>query len=94
MTDAEIVNAAAIQKGEEEGGKDESEEERESSEYISHSMVLQCVDTLLDYMGQRGFEYSDITPTRKMCTAMRRNLNNSQNKQPLQSVSQNKHQLC
>jgi hypothetical protein len=45
---------------------------------ISHSMALQCVDTLLDYMGQRGFEYSDITATRKIHTAVRRSLNSSQ----------------
>jgi hypothetical protein len=31
------------QKGEEEGGEDESEKGRQSSECISHSMVLQCV---------------------------------------------------
>jgi hypothetical protein len=36
--------------------------------------------TLLNYMGQRGFEYSDITATRKICTAMRRSLNSSQKK--------------
>ncbi|GBM02042.1 hypothetical protein AVEN_113673-1 [Araneus ventricosus] len=28
---------------------------------ISHSAALQSVETLLDYMGQRGFDYSDIT---------------------------------
>jgi hypothetical protein len=50
MTDTDIANAAAKQKGEEEGGEDESEE-GESSECVSHSMALQCADTLLDYMG-------------------------------------------
>ncbi|GBM09705.1 hypothetical protein AVEN_186410-1 [Araneus ventricosus] len=28
---------------------------------ISHSAALQSVETLLDYMGQRGFDYDDIT---------------------------------
>ncbi|GBL84152.1 hypothetical protein AVEN_118563-1 [Araneus ventricosus] len=28
---------------------------------ISHSAALQSVETLLDYMGQRGFDYGDIT---------------------------------
>jgi hypothetical protein len=40
MTDTDIVNAAAKQKGEEEGGEYESEEEGESSEHISHSITL------------------------------------------------------
>jgi hypothetical protein len=48
------------------------------SEHINHSMALQCVDTLLDYVGQRGFEYSDITAASKIHTAVRRSLNNSQ----------------
>jgi hypothetical protein len=41
----EIANAAAKQKGEEEGGEDESEEGW-SSEYVNHSMVLQCVEPI------------------------------------------------
>ncbi|GBM61789.1 hypothetical protein AVEN_18346-1 [Araneus ventricosus] len=28
---------------------------------VSHSAALQSVETLLDYMGQRGFDYGDIT---------------------------------
>jgi hypothetical protein len=40
-----IVNAAFKQKGKEEGWEDESEEGGESSECISRSTVLQCVDT-------------------------------------------------
>jgi hypothetical protein len=75
MTDTGIVNAAMKQKEEEEDGEDESEEEGESSECVSRSMVLQCVDTLLDIMGQRGFKYSDITAARKIHTAIRRSLN-------------------
>jgi hypothetical protein len=29
------------------------------------------VDILLDYTGQRGYECSDITAARKVCTAVR-----------------------
>jgi hypothetical protein len=39
--------------------------------------VLQYVDTL-DYMGHRGFKYSDITAAMKIRTAVRRSLNSSQ----------------
>ncbi|GBM79255.1 hypothetical protein AVEN_238871-1 [Araneus ventricosus] len=34
---------------------------------VFHSATLQSVETLLDYMGQRGFDYSDITAVRKIC---------------------------
>ncbi|GBO10320.1 hypothetical protein AVEN_14133-1 [Araneus ventricosus] len=34
---------------------------------ISHSVALRSVGTLLDYMGQRGFDYGDITAVRKIC---------------------------
>ncbi|GBM37870.1 hypothetical protein AVEN_193388-1 [Araneus ventricosus] len=34
---------------------------------ISHSTTLQSVETLLDYMRQRGFDYGDITAGRKIC---------------------------
>ncbi|GBN46992.1 hypothetical protein AVEN_159561-1 [Araneus ventricosus] len=34
---------------------------------ICHSAALQSVETLLDYMGQRGFDYGDITAVRKIC---------------------------
>ncbi|GBM42337.1 hypothetical protein AVEN_203572-1 [Araneus ventricosus] len=33
---------------------------------ISHSATLQSVETLLDYMGQRGFDYGDITAVSEM----------------------------
>ncbi|GBM09327.1 hypothetical protein AVEN_135057-1 [Araneus ventricosus] len=46
---------------------------------ISHSVVLQSVETLLDYMGQRGFDYGDITAVRKICVDIRQALNKQQN---------------
>ncbi|GBL84055.1 hypothetical protein AVEN_100909-1 [Araneus ventricosus] len=43
---------------------------------IPHS--LQSVETLLDYMGQRGFDYGDITPVRKICVDIRQEMNKQQ----------------
>ncbi|GBN92220.1 hypothetical protein AVEN_233628-1 [Araneus ventricosus] len=42
---------------------------------ISHSAALQSVETLLDYMGQRGFDYCDITAVRKICVDIREEMN-------------------
>ncbi|GBO41450.1 hypothetical protein AVEN_76806-1 [Araneus ventricosus] len=42
---------------------------------ISHSAAQQSVETLLDYMGQRGFDYGDITAVRKMCVDIRQEMN-------------------
>ncbi|GBN92801.1 hypothetical protein AVEN_172601-1 [Araneus ventricosus] len=38
---------------------------------ISHSAALQSVETLLDYMGQRGFDYGGMTAVRKICVDIR-----------------------
>jgi hypothetical protein len=51
MTDADIINAATNQNGDEEGG--ESEEEGESSEYVSHSMAIMVC---LYFTGLHGSE--------------------------------------
>ncbi|GBO37763.1 hypothetical protein AVEN_131851-1 [Araneus ventricosus] len=45
---------------------------------ISHSAALQSVETLLDYMGQRGFHYADITAVRKICVDIRQEMNKEQ----------------
>ncbi|GBN34366.1 hypothetical protein AVEN_57895-1 [Araneus ventricosus] len=47
---------------------------------ISRSAALQSVETLLDYMGQRGFDSGDITAVRKICVDIRQEMN----KQPKQ----------
>ncbi|GBN92587.1 hypothetical protein AVEN_190310-1 [Araneus ventricosus] len=49
---------------------------------VSHSAALQSVETLLDYMGQRGFDYGDITAVRKICVDIRQEMN-KQHKQRL-----------
>lgn len=61
------VNTAMKQKGEDE--KENKSEEGESNECDSRNMVLQCVDTLLDYVGQRAFTCGDTTAARKIQTA-------------------------
>ncbi|GBM93669.1 hypothetical protein AVEN_42599-1 [Araneus ventricosus] len=45
---------------------------------ISHSAALQSMETLLDYMGQRGFDYRDITAVRKICVDIRQEMNKQQ----------------
>ncbi|GBM94168.1 hypothetical protein AVEN_165792-1 [Araneus ventricosus] len=45
---------------------------------ISHSASLQSVETLLDYMGQRGFDYGGITAVRKICVNVRQEMNKQQ----------------
>ncbi|GBL71543.1 hypothetical protein AVEN_160550-1 [Araneus ventricosus] len=45
---------------------------------ISHSAALQSVETLLDYMGQRGFDCGDITAVRRICVDIRQAMNKEQ----------------
>ncbi|GBN27778.1 hypothetical protein AVEN_5196-1 [Araneus ventricosus] len=45
---------------------------------VSHSGALQFVKTLLVYMGQRGFDYGDITAVRKICFDIRQEMNKQQ----------------
>ncbi|GBN88904.1 hypothetical protein AVEN_76955-1 [Araneus ventricosus] len=45
---------------------------------ISHSAALQSVETLLDYLGQRGFDYGGITAVRKICVDVRQEMNKQQ----------------
>ncbi|GBN11317.1 hypothetical protein AVEN_78559-1 [Araneus ventricosus] len=45
---------------------------------MSHSAALQSVETLLDYMGQRGLDYGDIPAVRKICADIRKEMNKEQ----------------
>ncbi|GBN03168.1 hypothetical protein AVEN_122922-1 [Araneus ventricosus] len=45
---------------------------------ISHSAALQSAETLLYYMGQRGFDYGDIIAVRKICVDIRQEMNKEQ----------------
>ncbi|GBL98779.1 hypothetical protein AVEN_8660-1 [Araneus ventricosus] len=44
-----------------ESARTDAEDVLNEGNKISHSAALQSVETLLDYMGQRGFDYGDIT---------------------------------
>ncbi|GBN38430.1 hypothetical protein AVEN_24321-1 [Araneus ventricosus] len=50
-----------------ESASTDAEEVLNEGNTISHSAALQSAETLLDYMGQRGFDYGDITAVRKIC---------------------------
>ncbi|GBM68693.1 hypothetical protein AVEN_9166-1 [Araneus ventricosus] len=45
---------------------------------ISHTAALQSVGTLLDYMGQKGFDYGGITAVRQICVDIRQEMNKQQ----------------
>lgn len=66
MLHMDIANASTKQKGEVEAAENGCEEEGKSTECISHSVVLQCVDILVDCVGQRRFKHSDSTATGKL----------------------------
>ncbi|GBO29695.1 hypothetical protein AVEN_169973-1 [Araneus ventricosus] len=51
---------------------------------ISHSVALQSVETLLNYMGQRGFDCGDITAVRKISVDIRQEMNKQQKLDALQ----------
>ncbi|GBM82483.1 hypothetical protein AVEN_128322-1 [Araneus ventricosus] len=53
---------------------------------ISHSAALQSVETLLDYMGQRGFDYGDITAVRKICVDIRQEMNKQQKQRRIKDI--------
>jgi hypothetical protein len=63
MTDAGII--MSWYKWISKGGEGESD-------HVRYSMPLEYVDTMLDYTGQWGFKYSDITATRKIQTVIKR----------------------
>ncbi|GBM70178.1 hypothetical protein AVEN_11762-1 [Araneus ventricosus] len=48
---------------------------------ISHSAALQSVETLLNYMGQRGFDYGEISAVRKIRVDIRQEMNKQQKQQ-------------
>ncbi|GBO24033.1 hypothetical protein AVEN_236202-1 [Araneus ventricosus] len=47
---------------------------------VSHSVALQSVENLLDYMGQRGFDYGNIAAVRKICVDILQEMNKQQKK--------------
>ncbi|GBL94439.1 hypothetical protein AVEN_199729-1 [Araneus ventricosus] len=61
-----------------ESGSTDAEDVLNEGNTISPSVVLQSVETLLDYMGQRGFDYGDITAVRKICVDILQEMNKQQ----------------
>ncbi|GBN03792.1 hypothetical protein AVEN_205784-1 [Araneus ventricosus] len=58
-----------------ESASTDAEEVLNEGNTISHFAALQSVETLLDYMGQRGFDYGDIIAVRKICVYIRQEMN-------------------
>ncbi|GBM19534.1 hypothetical protein AVEN_108002-1 [Araneus ventricosus] len=56
----------------------DSEDALNEGNTISHSAALQSVETLLDYVGERRFNYGDITAVRKICVDIRQEMNKQQ----------------
>ncbi|GBN67212.1 hypothetical protein AVEN_34233-1 [Araneus ventricosus] len=67
-----------LQKLDGESASTEAEDVLNEGNTISHSPSLQSMETLLDYMSQRGFDYGDITAVRKMCVDIRQEMNKQQ----------------
>ncbi|GBL97383.1 hypothetical protein AVEN_202727-1 [Araneus ventricosus] len=61
-----------------ESARTDAEDVLNEGNTISHSAALQSVETLLDYMRQRGFDYGDITAVRKICADIRQEMSKQQ----------------
>ncbi|GBM38722.1 hypothetical protein AVEN_252916-1 [Araneus ventricosus] len=66
----------------EESARTDAEDVLNERNTISHFAALQSVETLLDYMVQRGIDYGDITAVPKICVYIRQEMN-KQKKQRL-----------
>ncbi|GBO34846.1 hypothetical protein AVEN_112892-1 [Araneus ventricosus] len=62
----------------EESASTDTEDVLNERNTISHSAALQSAETLLDYTGQKGFDYGDITAVRKICIDIRQEMNKQQ----------------
>ncbi|GBM14292.1 hypothetical protein AVEN_128356-1 [Araneus ventricosus] len=62
----------------EESASTDAEDVLNEGNTISHSAAPQSVKNLLDYMGQRGFDYGDITVVRKICVDIQQEMNKQQ----------------
>ncbi|GBN48810.1 hypothetical protein AVEN_30620-1 [Araneus ventricosus] len=61
-----------------ESARTDAEDVLNEGNTISHSAALQSVETLLDYTGESGFDYGDITAVRKICVDIRQEMNKKQ----------------
>ncbi|GBN49583.1 hypothetical protein AVEN_56123-1 [Araneus ventricosus] len=67
-----------------ESASTDAEDVLNEGDTISPSAAIQSVETLLDYMGQRGFDYGDITAVRKICVDIRQEMNKQQKRRRIQ----------
>ncbi|GBO01142.1 hypothetical protein AVEN_69684-1 [Araneus ventricosus] len=58
-----------------ESARTDAEDVLNEGNTIFHSAALRFVENLLDYTGQRGFDYDDITAVRKICVDIRQEMN-------------------
>ena len=76
MSDADIVsNVTQTEEGESDS---ENTSEEDTDNYISLQTALTSVETLLDFVDQRGFEYNDKIALRKIRNEIRKLLRDSQ----------------
>ncbi|GBM01886.1 hypothetical protein AVEN_150861-1 [Araneus ventricosus] len=61
-----------------ESARTDAEDVLNEGNTVSHSAALQYMETLLDYMGQRGFDYGAITAVRKIYVDIRQEMNEQQ----------------
>ncbi|GBO31207.1 hypothetical protein AVEN_188033-1 [Araneus ventricosus] len=61
-----------------ESASNDAEDVLNEGNTIFHSAALQSVEILLNDMGQRGFDYGNITAVRKICVDIRREMNKEQ----------------
>ncbi|GBM72524.1 hypothetical protein AVEN_45595-1 [Araneus ventricosus] len=61
-----------------ESARTDAEDVLNEGNTVSHSAALQSVETLLDYMRQRGSDFGDITAVRKICVDIRQEMNKQQ----------------
>ncbi|GBN68720.1 hypothetical protein AVEN_174320-1 [Araneus ventricosus] len=73
-----LGGSASIDAEDGESASTDAEDVLNEGNKISHSAALHSVETLLDYMGQRGFDYGDITAVRKICVDIRQEMNKQQ----------------
>ncbi|GBM91621.1 hypothetical protein AVEN_166665-1 [Araneus ventricosus] len=73
LTDEDIVTNCVVISNTD--GSTDAEDVLNEGYTVSHSAALQSVETLLDYMVQRGFDYGDITAVRKICVDIRQEMN-------------------
>ena len=76
MSDADIIsNVTQTEEGESDS---ENTSEEDTDNYISLQTALTSVETLLDFVDQRGFEYNDKIALRKIRNEIRKLLRDSQ----------------